>query len=103
MTDKFNEFDRELIKIIANEAKGFVRFSAENAVRHMEKAWLLQKIDPEMALFRAITAEEEAATSLFLTLKERRYENSEKLNSKTTHTNKPWSPFFRLYQNSLLI
>ena len=48
MTDKFNEFDRAVIKIITNEAKGFVRYSAGNAVRHMEKAWLLQKIDPEM-------------------------------------------------------
>ena len=95
MTDKFNEFDRAVIKIITNEAKGFVRYSAGNAVRHMEKAWLLQKIDPEMAVFRAITAEEEAATSLFITLKERRYENAEKIKFKSHPYKQAVEPFFQ--------
>ena len=95
MTEKFNEFDRAVIKIIKNEAKGIVRNSAGNAVKHMNKAWLLQKVDPEMSIFRAITAEEEAATSLFIALKERRYENADKLKFKSHSYKQAVEPFFQ--------
>jgi hypothetical protein len=52
---------------------------ARNAFRHICKAWRLQETDLEMAAFRAITAEEEAATAIFHALKKRKYKGSEKL------------------------
>jgi len=45
------------------------RWSAVNAIRHLNSAWRVRGLDPEMAVFRSITAEEEAATAAFLALK----------------------------------
>jgi hypothetical protein len=49
------------------------RWAAFNAIRNLNLSWRMLSLDPEMALFRAITAEEEAAASLFLSLKRRHY------------------------------
>lgn len=62
-------------------------------MRHIEKAWALAEIDAEMAAFRAITAEEEAATAVFHSLRRHRYPGSQKLNSRShLHKNALW-PF----------
>lgn len=58
---------------------GRPRHCGRSAFRHLRKAWTLYPIDREMALFRAITAEEEAATALILALKQRRYPGAELL------------------------
>ena len=50
-----------------------------NAFKHLRKAWLLLPIDTEMSAFRAITAEEEAATALILALKMRQYPGADVL------------------------
>jgi hypothetical protein len=55
---------------------------ARNAFRHISKAWRLQETDLEMAAFRAITAEEEAATAIFHALQRRKYKGAEKLKRK---------------------
>ena len=55
------------------------RWPAFNAIRHLNRAWQLRQLDPQMAYFRSITAEEEAATALFLSLKQRNYNGAEKL------------------------
>ena len=56
-----------------------MKHCAKNAIRHLEKAWEIRNIDFEMAIFRGITAEEEAASALFHCLKNHRYKNAEKL------------------------
>jgi hypothetical protein len=53
------------------------RWAAFNAIRHLNSSWRLRSLDPEMAAFRAITAEEEAATALFLSLKRRHYRGAQ--------------------------
>jgi hypothetical protein len=58
---------------------GRPRHCGRSAFRHLRKAWMLYPIDREMALFRAITAEEEAATALILAMKQRRYPGAELL------------------------
>jgi len=58
---------------------GLGRHSAVNAVDHIRKAWRLREIDPEMAVFRAITAEEESATAIFYALVRRKYAGASKL------------------------
>jgi len=53
--------------------------AARSALRHLEKAHALETSDPEMAAFRALTAEEEAATAVIHSLRRRGYEGAERL------------------------
>lgn len=75
---EFSEFERGILGCLEG-LKGFPRFALANALVHLGKAYVLAPIDMEMAVFRAITAEEEAATSLILVLRQRRYRNAKKL------------------------
>jgi hypothetical protein len=70
-----------------NDCKGAVKYCAKSALTHLRKAWALKDIDLEMAIFRGITAEEEAASSLFYSLKNQRYSNANKIDFKA-HTHK---------------
>jgi hypothetical protein len=70
------------------------RWPAFNAVRHINCAWRLKEIDPQMAIFRAITAEEEAATGLFLSIKRRGYRGAEKLRHRDHVHKNSVIPFF---------
>jgi hypothetical protein len=56
------------------------RYAARNALRHLQKAAAIAGTDMEMAAFRAITAEEEAATALIHALKRNGYRGAERLN-----------------------
>jgi len=58
------------------------RWPAFNAIRHLNRAWLAWEIDPEMAIFRSITAEEESATAVFLAIKRLNYHGSELINHR---------------------
>ena len=55
------------------------KHAARNALFHMERAYLLEKIDPEMAMFRAITAEEEAVRAIFHALQRLNYPHAREL------------------------
>src|SRR3989344_5569107 len=89
------EFDKELFACINNNAKGHSKHCVRNAIHHLERAWNIREIDPEMAVFRAITAEEEAATAIFLVLKEQGYENAEKIKFKKHSYKQALEPFLR--------
>ena len=66
------------IKKCLREIKGRARQSAFHAFEHLDKAERIAELDPEMAVFRAITAEEEAATAVFFSLKQRGYDRAKK-------------------------
>lgn len=70
------------------------RWPAFNSVRHINRAWRVKDIDPQMAIFRALTAEEEAATGLFLSLKRRGYRGAEKLKHRDHVHKNSVIPFF---------
>lgn len=55
------------------------RHCARNALHHIEKARAIKDIDPDMAAFRAVTAEEEIATAIFHALVELGYAGAEQL------------------------
>lgn len=57
----------------------------ESAFHHMDQAALIFDLDREMASFRAITAEEEAATALMLAIKSKRYAGADKFNPRNHH------------------
>lgn len=61
---------------------GPVRYRLQNALDHFEKAFLLFDVDKEMASFRAITGEEEAATLLIKAIQLRGYPQASKFNPR---------------------
>lgn len=65
--------EERLLLSCVESSRGRPRLCARHAIRHLMLAWRIRAIDPEMAVFRAITAEEEAATALFLVLQEHGY------------------------------
>jgi len=82
----FSEFENATIKAI-EDCRGAVKNCAKNSIQHLRKANIIKEIDKEMAVFRAITAEEEAAASLFFSLKNCQYKNANHISFKL-HTHK---------------
>lgn len=78
---QWTDFERKIDELCQKTAAPG-KHCARNAMFHLKKAWLLVKQDPEMAVFRGITAEEESASAVFDALKRRKYELSDKLNPK---------------------
>jgi hypothetical protein len=79
----------------ASNLAGRVRHSARNAFYCIHMAWQVAPIDPNIAAFRAITAEEEAATALIIALKQIGYPSSEKLSHKLHPHKAGLIPFIR--------
>jgi len=59
---------------------GRVKHCGRSAFHHLRRAWALYGVDNEMSAFRAITAEEEAASALILSLQQKRYPGAKRLN-----------------------
>lgn len=73
--------------------KSHSRNCIRSAFHHLEMAAKIQEVDPGMAVFRALTAEEEAATGLMYCLKELDYKNASMLRPRDhVHKNAVW-PF----------
>lgn len=87
------KIDKVIFECIDATAKGYGRNCARNAISHLEAAWNIKDIDPEMAVFRAITAEEEAATAIFIALKEKGYENANRIKFKSHPYKQAVAPF----------
>lgn len=86
--------EREILECV-DEARGKPRQCVKHALMHLDRAWRLKLRDPEMAIFRAITAEEEAATAILLSLRQLGYDRADKLSFRS-HTHKQAViPFFR--------
>jgi hypothetical protein len=86
-------FEKDLEELVLKTpAPG--KHCARNAIRHIECAWALAELDPEMAAFRAITAEEESATAVFHAIRRRKYIGSEKLNPHDHVQKNALFPFF---------
>lgn len=84
-----------------NKLGGRIRHCFKNAFDHLRRSWQLHPVDSEMSMFRAITAEEEAATALMLAIKQRGYHGSDKL-SPYEHSHKAAvSPFVEAIVNLL--
>ena len=73
-----SEFEKRLHEhILLSPAPG--KHAARSALRHLERAWTLVESMPEVAIFLGITAEEESATAVFLSLQRRKYKDSNRL------------------------
>ncbi|MEO6067398.1 MAG: hypothetical protein ABIQ41_05400 [Gemmatimonadales bacterium] len=69
------------------------KHAARSAIHHAERARRIQGIDPEMALFRALTGEEEAARAIIHSLHRLRYPGAERLNWKVHRHKAAMIPF----------
>ncbi len=72
--------DRLRALVLQTSAPG--KHAARSALRHTDMAWALRGIDPEMAAFRSITGQEEAATAVFQALRHRRYTGAASINPR---------------------
>ncbi len=77
------------------------KWPAFNAVRHLNRAWKLRAVDEPMALFRCITAEEEAAAALFLSVKRRRYDGADRLRHENHAHKNAVVPFLQAVEHVL--
>lgn len=69
----FTEEDRSIVTLLHHEPEDWTRKSFDAAFIHLSLAHRLKDIDPAMAIFRAITAEEESATGLLRALQAQGY------------------------------
>ncbi|CAK2424304.1 AbiV family abortive infection protein [Vibrio crassostreae] len=73
-----NDFQKKVFEM-SSVTKGHSGFAAKSSIRYVERSFELAGTMPEVAAFLAITAEEEAATALFLALKSKGYLRSSEL------------------------
>jgi hypothetical protein len=78
------------------------RFAALSAIDHLKKAWGIRDIDPAMAVFRGITADEESATAVFHALKARRYRGASALNPRRHDQKAALVPFCAAIEHALV-
>ncbi|MCA1491822.1 hypothetical protein I6F11_12910 [Ensifer sp. NBAIM29] len=90
-----------IVEECINKLGGKIRACLRSAYRGLRLSWTLQPIDSEMSLFRAITAEEEAASALMLALKQQRYPGAHKLNPRDHSHKSAISPFLDAVGNML--
>ena len=89
----FSPFDLHCRAVLDAMPKRHSRQSLRSALHHLERAAVLVDVDPAMAAFRALTAEEEAATGLMHCLKEKGYSNANLLKPKEHVQKNAISPF----------
>lgn len=58
---------------------GRIKLASQSALIHIKRAAGISEVDPLMAVFRSVCAEEEAAAALILSLKRLRYKGAEKI------------------------
>lgn len=73
-----NEFQREALELIKHSSQR-ARHCCRSALRHLAAAQKLMDADLEMAVFRVITAEEEAVSAIMYSMKHRQYPHSDLL------------------------
>ena len=97
----FSDFQQKLAQVVAKTpAPG--KHAAQNAIAHLKKAWEIRQIDPAMAVFRGITADEESVTAIFHALKARRYVGANSFNPHR-HTQKAaMVPFLAAIEHALV-
>lgn len=74
-----------LLRRIGSSLPGVVKYRFQNTLDHFDRAEKVLRLDREMASFRAITGEEEAATTLMLAIQLRRYPRCSEFKPRDHH------------------
>lgn len=94
---KFTPFQERCIALVeSSDSACRGRHSLRCAVNHLKRGWALRGIDDEMAVFRTITAEEEAVSGLFHALKFRGYRNADRLKAHDHRHKNAAIPFLQI-------
>jgi hypothetical protein len=94
--------DVHIIAALEASKKTHSRQAMRSAIDHLRRAETLFPIDLEMAVFRCITAVEEAASSLMLLMQEKGYPRANEL-KRTNHLFKnAMLPFLRIFYQRVL-
>jgi hypothetical protein len=89
-----SDFQKEITKLV-QETHVPSKHCARSSIFHIQKAWQIRTIDPEMAVFRAITGDEEASTAIFYSLKRLGYKGSNFLNPYDHFQKSAVTPFLK--------
>lgn len=89
-------FDQKCCRLMNELPKRHSRNCFRSAINHLEMAEKVLEIDPIMAAFRGLTAEEEAASGLMHCLKEKGYQNAHKLKPRDHVHKSAVSPFLAI-------
>lgn len=90
-----SEDDQRILKLLDAEPPSWARHCFRSAIQHLQRAHLLAELDPAMAVFRGITAEEEAASGLMQVLIDRKYPGADRLNPRNHIQKHAVTPFLR--------
>lgn len=93
--------DQKVLSLLDAEPPSRARHCFRSALEHLRRALLIQDIDPAMAVFRGITAEEEAASGLMHAFIERNYPNARLLNPRDHVQKHAVTPFLRFLLHHL--
>jgi hypothetical protein len=91
---ELSDFQKEITKLV-QETHPPGKHSARSAIFHIQKAWQIRAMDPEMAIFRAITGEEEASTAIFHSLKRHAYKGANLLKPYNHFQKSAVTPFLK--------
>lgn len=89
-------FDASCRELLDAAPRVHSRACFRNAFNHLELAEKIKALDPLMAAFRMLTAEEEAASGLMYCLKERNYGNAQLLKPKDHAYKNAMMPFITI-------
>ena len=87
--------DERVLALLEAEPASHARHCFRSAIDHLRRAMLIEQVDPAMAIFRGITAEEEAASGLMHAFIERRYPNADLLKTQRHVQKHAVTPFLR--------
>jgi hypothetical protein len=97
---KLFDHQRKMLAVAASTpAPG--RYAVSNALNHLRAGWRVRKVDPAMAVFRGITANEESATAVFHALKQRKYKGAEILKVRRHDHKAATIPFLDAVEHAL--
>ncbi len=91
-----NDFHIKCVELMNAAPETHATHCFRSALRHLEKSAALADIDKEMSAFRAITAEEEAASGLIRALRELNYPGTEAMNVQNHLHKHAVFPFLRI-------
>ena len=77
------------------------RHCARSAISHIQSAWKIRSIDPEMCVFRSLTAVEESTGAIFHSLKRHRYQGADKLRLRSHVHKAALRPFLAAIETNL--
>lgn len=89
-------FDQKCCRLLNELPKRHSRNCFRSAINHLEMAEKILEIDPIMAAFRGLTAEEEAASGMMHCLKEKGYLNASRLKPRDHVHKSAVSPYIAI-------